>query len=76
MIAKLFQHDVWVQVRNSEIKQAFSCLLQNKLHGAKTMIEMEKPRLECFIQLFEKEEAILQQPQEQILYFYSTTAAK
>ena len=53
-----------------------SCLLQNNLRGGEMLFEIDKPRLLYFKQHFDTEEVILQQPREQVLYFYSTTAKK
>ena len=40
------------------------------------LFEIEKPRLLYFKQHFDTEEIILQQPREQVLYFYSTLKNK
>ena len=39
-------------------------------------ISKRQPRFLYFKQHFDTEEVILQQPREQVLYFYSTTATK
>ena len=57
-----------------EIEHALSCLLQNNLRGGEMLFEIEKPRLLYFKQHFDTEEVILQQPREQVLYFYFTMA--
>ena len=53
-----------------------SCLLQYNLRGGEMLFELEKLSLLCLKQHFDIEEIILQQPQEQVFYFYSTTATK
>ena len=57
-------------------KHALSCLLQNNLWGGEILLEIEKPTLLYFKQHFDTEVVILQQPREQVLYFYSTTTSK
>ena len=64
----------------SEIKHAFSCLLQYNLHCGEILFEIKKPTrqpwLLYFKQHFDTKEVILQQPREQVLYFYSSKATK
>ena len=50
--------------------------IENNLRGGEMVFEIEKPRLLYFKQHFDTEEVILQQPREQVLYFYSTTITK
>ena len=57
-----------------EIKHALSCLLQNNLRGGEMLFKIENHLY--FKQHFETEEVILQQPREQVLYFFFTTATK
>ena len=61
-------------------KHTFSCLFQNNLRGGEMLFEIEKPRCKLRLLYFKQhsntEEVILQQLQEQALYFYSTMATK
>ena len=56
--------------------QAFLCLLQNNLLGIDMLFEIEKEKLLYFKQHFDTEDVILQQPREQVLYFYSAKTTK
>ena len=56
--------------------RVFMGFFQNNLWGEEMFFETEKPRLLYLKKHIDAEEVIPQQPREQVLYFYSTTATE